>query len=85
MLDNNDDSTKEKMKKVASAFLSHRQIGETEVFYKLLPDLKLKNSNVTCQWIPLGQKSETHTRMKKADENDKEGKHLFNSEGVQAD
>ena len=49
VLDNNpDDSTKEKMKKVASTFLSHRQIGEAEAFYKLLPDLKLKNSNVTC-------------------------------------
>ena len=31
---NPDDSTKEKMKKVASTFLSHRQIGEAEAFFK---------------------------------------------------
>ena len=50
MLENNpDDCTKEKMKKIASTFLSHRQIGESEAFYKLMPDLNLKNSNVTCQ------------------------------------
>ena len=46
---NPDDNTKEKMKKVASTFLSHRQIGEAEAFFKLLPDLCLKKSNVACQ------------------------------------
>ena len=49
-----DDDTKEKMKKVASTFLTHRQIGEAEAFYKLLPNLLLKNSSVACQWLPLG-------------------------------
>ena len=84
MLENNpDESTKEKMKKVASTFLSHRQIGEAESFYKLLPDLKLKNSNVTCQWLPLGRKEERHTRMKKADEDDSENKFLCKLEGVE--
>ena len=39
---NPDDTTREKMKKVASTFLSHRQIGEAEAFFKLLPDLLLK-------------------------------------------
>ena len=39
---NPDDDTKEKMKKVASTFLSHRQLGEAEAFFKLLPDLLLK-------------------------------------------
>jgi hypothetical protein len=79
--ENPDDTTKEKMKKVASTFLSHRQIGEAEAFYKLLPDLKIKNSNVTCQWLPLGKKDERHTRMKRADENETESKHLFKLEG----
>ena len=40
VIENNpDDTTKEKMKKVASTFLSHRQIGEAEAFFKLLPDI----------------------------------------------
>ena len=81
--DNPDDSTKEKMKKVASTFLSHRQIGEAEAFYKLLPDLKLKNSNVTCQWLALGRKEERYTRMKRVDEGEAEDKNLVKLEGVE--
>jgi len=46
--DNQDDCIKEKMRKIASTFLSHRQIGEAEGSYKLLPDLLLKNSDVAC-------------------------------------
>ena len=42
MKENPDDDTKEKMKKVATTFLSHRQIGEADALYKLLPDLLLK-------------------------------------------
>jgi hypothetical protein len=45
MKENPDDDTKEKMKKVANTFLSHRQIGEAEALYKLLPDLLLKKKN----------------------------------------
>ena len=68
---NPDDNTRDKMKKVASTFLSHRQIGEAEAFFKLLPDLLLKNSNVTCQWIYAGRKEDRFTRMKQATENEK--------------
>ena len=72
VVDNNpDDDSKEKMKKVASTFLSHRQIGEAEAFFKLLPDLLLKNSNVTCQWLFIGRNEEKMSRMKRADDNDK--------------
>ena len=69
VIENNpDDDTKEKMKKIASTFLSHRQIGEAEAFFKLLPDLLLKNSNVRCQWLFLGTKEDRFIRMKKAEE-----------------
>ena len=82
VLDNNpDDETKEKMKKVASTFLSHRQIGEAEAFYKLLPDLLLKKSNVACQWLPLGPPEERFKRMKKAEEN--ESKNLIKLENME--
>ena len=47
---NPDDSTREKMKKIVNTFMKARQIGEAEGFYKLMPDLLLKNSNVSCQW-----------------------------------
>ena len=84
VLDSNPDgNTKEKMKKVANTILSHRQIGEAEAFYKLLTDLNLKNSNVTCQWAPLGKKSDIYIRMKRAHENEKNNKNLIKLEGVE--
>ena len=81
--DSPDDCTKEKMKKIASTFLSHRQIGEAEAFYKLLPDLLLKNSNVTCQWLPLGSKNERYIRMKRVEEDSNKDKNLLKIEGVE--
>ena len=44
---NADLSNKEKMTLVANVFQTHRQIGEAEAFYKLIPNLKLKDSNMT--------------------------------------
>ena len=83
VIENNpDDTTKEKMKKVASTFLSHRQIGEAEAFYKLLPDLLLKNSNVSCQWLFIGRKEEKMKRMKRAGEDEKNHSNLIKLEGV---
>ena len=65
---NPEDCTKEKMKKIANTFLSHRQIGEAEAFFKLLPDLLLKNANVKCQWLSLERKDDRFIRMKKAED-----------------
>ena len=81
--DNQDDCVKEKMRKIASTFLSHRQIGEAEGFYKLLPDLLLKNSNVACQWLPLGVKNERYIRMKRVEEDSNNDKQLMKLEGVE--
>ena len=57
---------KEVMKKVANIFLTHRQIGEAEAVYKLLPNMVLKNSNVACQWLAVGKRSEMSKRWKLA-------------------
>ena len=85
VLNNNpDDTTKEKMKKISTTFLSHRQIGEAEAFYKLIPDLLLKNSNVTCQWLPLGRKEDRYTRMKRVNEDENiDEKNLVKIDGVE--
>ena len=80
---NPEDSTKDKMKKLASTFMSHRQIGEAEGFYKLLPDLLLKNSNVACQWLHLSRVDERITRMIKADESEKKNKSLVKLDGLE--
>jgi hypothetical protein len=60
------ESTKERMKVVANTFLTHRQIGEAEAVYRLLPNMVLKNSNVTCQWLSVGKRSEMSKRWKLA-------------------
>ena len=54
------------MKIVANTFLTHRQIGEAEAVYRLLPNMVLKNSNVTCQWLSVGKRSEMSKRWKLA-------------------
>merc|ERR1711954_584461 len=63
-------SNNEKMTLVANTFQTHRQIGEAEAFYKLIPNLKLKDSNVTTQWLSIGDPDETTKRLKQATEED---------------
>ena len=59
-------STKERMKTVANTFLTHRQIGEAEAVYRLIPNTILKNSNIACQWLSVGKRSEISKRWKLA-------------------
>ena len=61
---------KEWMKIIANTFLTHRQMGEAEAVYRLLPSMLLKKSNVACQWVSLGTKEERSSRWKKASEED---------------
>ena len=67
---NADLSNKDKMALVANTFQTHRQIGESEAFYKLIPTLNLKNSNVTTQWLSLGNQDEVTKRLKLATDED---------------
>ena len=57
-------SFKEQMKLVANTFLTHRQIGEAEAVYRLLPNMVLKNSNIACQWLSVGKRSDMSKRWK---------------------
>ena len=56
------------MKTVANVFLTTRQMGEAEAIYRLNPNLLLKNSNIACQWVSLGQKKDRSSRWVKATE-----------------
>ena len=69
---NPSESFKEQMKLVANTFLTHRQIGEAEAVYRLLPNMLLKNSNVTCQWLSVGKRSDLSKRWKLANEKELE-------------
>ena len=61
---------KERMKIVANTFLTHRQMGEAEACYRLLPSMLLKKSNVACQRVSLGSKEDRSSRWRRATEED---------------
>lgn len=43
-----------KLKKVGSVFLTHRQMGESEAYYRILPHMNLKGSNIQAVFAPTG-------------------------------
>ena len=50
------ESLQSSMAIVANMFLTHRQIGESEAFYKILPHLQMKHSNIDAVFLPTGFK-----------------------------
>ena len=50
------ESLKAKLSLVVHQFLTHRQIGESEAYYRLLPQLHLKESNIEATFVPTGFK-----------------------------
>ena len=59
-------NNKEKMKIVSDIFQRSRQMGEAEAVYKLIPNMFLTNSNVTCQWVSICTPEERSSRYLKA-------------------
>ena len=51
------ESLQKKLSIVANVFLTHRQIGESEAFYRILPHLHMKYSNIENVFLPTGFKS----------------------------
>jgi hypothetical protein len=70
------DTLHNQMKCLAQAFLTHRQIGESEAIYRILPNLHLSESNIRCIYLANGF-PETRSRFlcKITDDNH----HLVNS------
>jgi len=52
--DNGDKTLKEKMKLLKEVFLTHREMGECEAYYKLFKDMHLTESNLKTEFIHLG-------------------------------
>ena len=46
--------TKERLKALKEAYISHRQIGASEAAYKVTPHLRLKDSNISCIFVVTG-------------------------------
>ena len=59
---------RDKMKLVANLFLTHRQIGEAEAVYRLIPSLTLSMSSIACQFVSTSKKEERSLRWRRATE-----------------
>ena len=76
------DSLKEKMVTLMNTYISARQMGETEAFFKIFPDLHLKDSNVKTVFVPLSNKENRSKFLVKVDESLQYGdKEMFKIEG----
>ena len=70
------DSLQAKLSLVINQFLTHRQIGESEAFFKILPHLNMKASNIETVFVPTGFKSNRSGFLKQLTED--EAKHCKN-------
>ena len=55
---------------MANAFINHRQMGEAEAYYKILPNLHLKYSSIDTVFIPSDKKELRSRFLKKLDDDD---------------
>ena len=55
---------------MANTFLTNRQMGEAEAYYKILPNLTLKYSSVDTIFVPIDKKDLRSKFLMKLDEND---------------
>ena len=76
------DETKERMQMLINTFLTHRQMGQAEAYYKLIPSLRMKFSTVRAVFVPNDKKELRSRFLKKVSENeDTHDKTAFNVEG----
>ena len=62
------ESYKRKLELVKNTFLTHRQSGEAEVYYKLFPHLHLSDSNIGVIFLPTGFKKNRSRFLKQISE-----------------
>ena len=48
------DDLRTRLKKMVSVFLTHRQMGESEAYYRILPSMHMKDSNVKAVFAQTG-------------------------------
>ena len=59
------ETARNRMKTIKDTFLTHRQMGEAEVYYRIFPELHLKDSNVKTVFLPTGfPENRTHFMQK---------------------
>ena len=73
------DPTKEKMKTIKDTFLTHRQMGEAEVYFRLFPELHLKESNIKAVFLPTGFPEHRSSFLKKVNS---EKRHQYSKDSL---
>ena len=77
---------KKRMHAMNDTFISHRQIGEAQAMYRLLPNFHLRDSNVKAIFIPTGFKKNQSRFLQKLND-DEDTDEILNSvvhiEGVE--
>ena len=66
---------KKRCQEMANTFLTHRQMGECEAYYKILPNLNLKFSSIDTIFIPSDKRELRSKFLKKISEDDENKKH----------
>ena len=61
---------KERLKALKTTYLTHRQVGASEAVYKAISGLRLKDSNVTCIFLPTGFPENRSVLYKKVKDDD---------------
>ena len=61
-----------KLKSLKEAYLTHRQMGASEAAYRVIPNMKLKDSNITCTFVTTGFPENRSVFYRKMAENDHE-------------
>ena len=51
-----------------NVFLTHRQMGIFEAYMKIFPEMRMKDSNIGVEFVPLGKPDEVSRYLVRADE-----------------
>ncbi len=77
-----DDDMKKKCHELANVFISHRQVGEAEAYYKLLPHMNLIYSSVATVYAPTEAKDERRKFLQKQDPEERKGFKVKDKDGL---
>ena len=61
-------TTQQQRRCLKNVFLTHRQFGIFEAFMKIFPEMRLKDSNVGVEYVPLGKPEEVSHYLVRADD-----------------
>ena len=78
----NQEDMRQKCYELADVFLSHRQVGEAEIFYKLLPHMHLVVSSIATVYVPTEPKRERRQFLQRQDPDEGKGFKVKDKEGL---